>query len=262
LCQQLELNVGELARQLLVVAQHLAIAPVSNFHVAAVGLGTHTNEHGIPSLYLGANLEINGAPLTYTMHAEQSVMSLILAHGDELSALALNAVPCGHCRQFLWEFSHNRSLPILLPGDKTMELADLLPAAFGPLDLGIRDKQPEPFAPLSKRYELAHDIAAHASAHCYVPYSASCVGCALSVGSGKIYPGIAIENAAFNPSLGPLMVALNLARASEPDFSLADVTELYVVELAGQISYQAQLQAEWTAIAPDKPLHYQLSGAH
>jgi len=52
-------------------------------------------------------------------------------------------MPCGGCRQFIWEFSDKDTVIINeLPdgGAEVTHLAALLPEPFGPDDLGIREE--------------------------------------------------------------------------------------------------------------------------
>jgi cytidine deaminase len=53
------------------------------------------------------------------------------------------AMPCGGCRQFIWEFSDEHTVIIneLPSGNvETTSLPRLLPDPFGPDDLGVREE--------------------------------------------------------------------------------------------------------------------------
>ncbi len=64
----------------------------------AIGLG----ESG--HLYIGVNLEFPGLPLQHSVHAEQFLIANAAWHGERgLRRIAVNAAPCGHCRQFIAE---------------------------------------------------------------------------------------------------------------------------------------------------------------
>ena len=87
-----------LLETLLILGAEHSRAPVSNFQVGAVGLGA------TGTYYLGTNVEIEGLPLSQTLHAEQFVLiNARLAGEQELDLVATSAPPCGHCRQFLYE---------------------------------------------------------------------------------------------------------------------------------------------------------------
>src|SRR5262249_5625987 len=107
--------------------------PLSNFRVGAVIRGTSG------SLYLGANIEVPGRSLGLTVHAEQATLANAYTSGEAaLAAIALGEAPCGHCRQFLYEASPDGELRIVVSGAPPTKLAALLPAAFGPKDMGLK----------------------------------------------------------------------------------------------------------------------------
>ena len=84
----------EKAKELLPLAAKFSIAPISDFNVGAVAIG------GSGKLYLGANLEFIGVPLSTSLHAEQSAILNARDHGEtSISGLVVSAAPCGHCRQ-------------------------------------------------------------------------------------------------------------------------------------------------------------------
>ncbi|MFP3345500.1 cytidine deaminase, partial [Halomonas sp. SIMBA_159] len=62
----------------------------------------------------------------------------------------------------------------------------------------------------------------------HAPYSKNYAGVALKAKDGRLFSGMYAENAAFNPSLPPLQVALiNMNMASYP---LSDIVEAALVE--------------------------------
>jgi cytidine deaminase len=111
-----------------------AYAPYSHFHVGAAGLTTDGR------LVTGCNVE--NASYGLGLCAECGMVSrLHLDGGGQLVAVATRLVdgravmPCGRCRQILWEH-RDRELGCLVDGDGTPRaLAELLPGAFGPEDL-------------------------------------------------------------------------------------------------------------------------------
>jgi cytidine deaminase len=210
-------SVDQVMAELLPAAQALAIPPVSGFRVGAVAQGLSG------ALYLGANLEFPGMPLGASIHAEQAAIANAWAHGETgVTALAVTAAPCGHCRQFLNELVTADELRILMTGAPAVMLKTLLPSAFGPHDLGISGglMQPEfrrlvllestPNAVLRNPAEPADHIdpliaAALAAAEgSYAPYSRTYSAVALELPDGSVHIGRYAENAAFNPSLPPL----------------------------------------------------------
>lgn len=71
---------------------------------------------GDGSLYVGVNLEFPGVPLNQSVHAEQFLVANLISGGQQaLQALAVNAAPCGHCRQFYSELVCADALHFLFP---------------------------------------------------------------------------------------------------------------------------------------------------
>lgn len=56
---------------------------------------------------------------------------------EKIVKIAITHAPCGHCRQFMNELRDAKEIQILLPGMAAMRLEELLPKAFGPLDLEV-----------------------------------------------------------------------------------------------------------------------------
>lgn len=128
-----------------------AYAPYSKFQVGAAILTERLN------IYSGCNVEAADYDGT---HAEESALAAMVAAGERSPRLlavvgALEGVepsietsgftgPCGKCRQKLMEFSSlcGHDLDILegswKPGVyKLRRLSELLPASFGPADIGV-----------------------------------------------------------------------------------------------------------------------------
>lgn len=206
------------------LAAEWARPTVSGFKVGAVGQG----ESG--ALYLGANLEFGGAALGHTVHAEQAVVANASAHGETgLVRLAVSAPPCGHCRQFLYELASADRLDIVLHGRAPSKIAEFLPGAFGPADLGVvggmLTRAAHGFTAAAEGDESAAlgEAAATAANGSYAPYSQTWGGAAIQVRDGRIFAGHYLENAAFNPSLPPLQAAYVAAvlGGCEPDDMVA-----------------------------------------
>jgi cytidine deaminase len=121
----------DLRRRAVEVAQH-AYAPYSRFPVGAAGL----TDGGL--VVTGCNVE--NASYGLTLCAECGLVSaLAAAGGGRLVAVAVRradggpVMPCGRCRQLLWEHG---GAACLLDGDGTVQaLAAVLPGAFDPSQL-------------------------------------------------------------------------------------------------------------------------------
>lgn len=231
--------------ELLPQAESYARPLLTNFRVGAVVRGTSG------ALYLGANLEFPGQSLNQTVHAEQAALANAFMHDEPgIEAIAVSAPPCGHCRQFLYEFADGRDIQILLPGQPAIPLSALLPHPFGPQDLKVRE------SPLT-RTKIAIETfegdparaARYAAANAYAPYTHSPSGVAIRSRRGNVYRGSYIENAAFNPSLPPLQVALAAMAMAHEDFS--EIAEVVLSEAANNsISQLGATKSLVAAIAP------------
>src|SRR5678809_1514230 len=181
--------------ELLPQAESYARPLLTNFRVGAVVRGTSGK------LYMGANLEFPGQSLNQTVHAEQAALSNAFMHDEPgIEAIAVSAPPCGHCRQFLYEFAEGTDIGVLLPGQDATGLWALLPRPFGPRDLKVSE------GPLSRTkisiqtIESVAQAARYAASNAYAPYSHSPSGVAIRSRRGNVYRGSYVENAAFNPS--------------------------------------------------------------
>jgi cytidine deaminase len=245
--------------RLLPIARSHARPPVSNYHVGAVALATSG------ALYLGANFEVAANALNQTVHAEQSALANAYAGGEKgIAAIAVTAAPCGHCRQFLNEITDGSRIRILVDGQPVRTLEDLLPASFGPKDLGMPAGMFGSFeAPLrlgSNSGDRLVREALDAASRSYAPHTKARSGCALAVKSGRIFAGSYLENAAFNPSLSPLQSALvSLIFAGEEPSAIERVA---VVEIDGAaISQRASTEAVLSVVAPGARLDVVLAFA-
>lgn len=117
-----------------------AYAPYSNFPVGAALLGANGK------IYAGCNVE--NAAYSQGCCAEASAISAMVADGErQIRAVlvvgqgAALIAPCGGCRQRLNEFARPDT-PVHLCGPKglmqTVTMAELLPHAFGPQNLGSK----------------------------------------------------------------------------------------------------------------------------
>ena len=252
------LNDDELILSMLPWATAYASPPVSGFKVGAVALGRSGN------YYAGGNLELPGLPLSGSVHAEQAVVANARLYGErELLALATTATPCGHCRQFLNELRGASGLRILVRGSAAMTLSDLLPARFGPSDLGVEAALLEPVSHGLRSIAGAGDTEGGADAlmqaalaaadGSYAPYTKTYAGAAVRTAAGRIASGGYLESAAFNPSLPALQAALValVLRRERPDAILDAV----LVEASGPASQRSAAASAIEALA-GIPLRY------
>lgn len=193
-----------IAEALLPLAASFAVVPISSFPVGAICHG------GSGAWFFGANQEFSGTALNQTVHAEQS--AIVNAWNQQervITAITVNYPPCGHCRQFINELPHSQSIQLQLPNRAISTIANYLPDAFGPSDMGITasllQHSPQPGVISGDPLEQAAKLAACRS---YAPYSQSYSGVSLLTKNHQLFTGSYAENAAFNPSLSPLQAAL------------------------------------------------------
>ncbi|MFO7562181.1 MAG: cytidine deaminase [Enhygromyxa sp.] len=249
-------------------ARRWAVAPVSNFEVGAAALA----DSG--ALYLGANIEFRGVPLAQTVHAEQSAIAHAWSCGETtLRVIATSAAPCGYCRQFMLELPEPRpklviadlpalagrrsASPLPLGAHGSIELAELLPWAFGPADLGrtpqLLRAGPHGLALVeAPRGPLAPPLVALALAaadRSSAPYSGALAGVAVETADGQRFAGAVAESVAFNPTLAPMQAAL--IAAHHGGGRLEEIERAVLVELeAGAVSQMDAAAAVLACVAP------------
>lgn len=188
------------------VAASLAQTPVSGFNVGALAVGTSGR------IYLGANLEFVGAPLNAGLHAEQSAVINAWIHGEsEIHTLVVSEMPCGHCRQFLFELHGASGLRIIAKG-RTTNLSELMPDPFGHARKkghGLLDSPIQRLKNIHPKRSDNEQRAINAAIHSYTPYTQSPEGCVIESINGHHFAGRAAESIAFNPSVPPILAALN-----------------------------------------------------
>ncbi|UXH99943.1 cytidine deaminase [Photobacterium sp. TY1-4] len=252
LLEQTQLSDSELRVALLPIAAAYSVAPISNFFVGAIVRGQSGR------LYFGANMEFLGTGLSQTVHAEQSAISHAWVKGETgISDITINYSPCGHCRQFMNELTTAQELIVQFPEREAKTLQEYLPESFGPADLNITEALMTQVnhGLTTEATEALITAACQAANRSHAPYSNSFGGVALKAKDGRIFIGMYAENAAFNPSLPPLQVALiNMNMAG---YSLTEIEEAALVEAAdGAISYLADTQNTLEALNPDIPLSF------
>ncbi|WVZ24448.1 hypothetical protein V8G54_002992 [Vigna mungo] len=233
LAESAAITLPELLPKLVPAAQSLARPPISNFPVAAVGLGPSGR------IFVGVNLEFPGLPLHHAVHAEQFLVSNLYLNAEaNLTSFAVSAAPCGHCRQFLQELRAASDVNILITSDETPQftpLSHFLPHQFGPHDLLSPD------TPLllethhnaltflsNQTNDKLKNVALEAANKSHAPYTASPSGVALLDCYGNLHKGSYLESAAFNPSLGPVQAALIAFVTAGGDFD--DIVDAVLVE--------------------------------
>jgi len=244
-------DIDALMLALLPLARTYSRPPISKYQVGTVARGKDGG------LYLGANLELAGHSLNFSVHGEQSAISNAYMHGDTgVAAVAVTAAPCGHCRQFMNELTPGSDIRILIDGSPAVNLSTLLPQSFGPKDLGFRDgafpvRETHLVAAKSASDDLA-SAALSAARRSYAPYSRSHSGVAITA-RGRIFRGSYIENAAFNPSLPPLQTALAALIVAGGDYS--GITRVVLAEVEGAVISQRDVtEAALSTIAPKAEL--------
>lgn len=211
-----QLPVNELLLALLPVAAALAKPPISEFYVGAIAKGKSGD------IYMGGNIELDGEALFHSIHAEQSAISHAWLSGESvIEDIIVNESPCGHCRQFMNELVAGQHIKIHLPNQATQPLSHYLPYAFGPSDLNITQpllsKQQHELA-LDSTDPMVIEALDHASLS-YAPYTGSYAAVVLETRDGQTFCGRYAENAAFNPSMLPMQMALSAMVRHNRDFS-------------------------------------------
>ncbi len=212
-------------------AKRWARPPISRYEVGAIAVG------GSGAIYFGANIEFVGLPLCETVHAEQAAIVHAWIHGEaEIRTVAASAAPCGLCRQFMLELPEPRPL-ILVPGGPATSLDSLLPAHFGPVELGRAPTLlcagphgltlPDPSDTRDPLVSLTLATANRSSA----PYTESFAAVGLATADGTLHAGGVAESVAYNPTLGPMqaaVIALHMHGGR-----LEAIREAVLIEVAG-----------------------------
>lgn len=241
-------TISDLMVRLLALARAYSHAPISGYHVGAVARGLSG------SLYFGMNLEIPQHSLGFSVHGEQAALSNAYMHGESgVTAVAVTAAPCGHCRQFMIEMSPRGEIEILVAGNSPVKVAALLPMAFGPRDLGFQDGAfPVRTTKLKTTVRPGDDLtmaALEAAERAYAPYSSAVSGVGILTKTGRVYKGSYLENAAFNPSLSPLQSALVQVILAGEDY--AAITRVLLLEIKNaKVSQTSVTRAVLSTIAP------------
>jgi cytidine deaminase len=264
---QLKISPEEFMLKLLPLAKLYAAAHVSNFQVGAVAKARPAGSAGGFALFLGANIEFAGTALTHTIHAEQSaVINAWLKGALRIDAIASSEVPCGRCRQFLFELDGRDNLTVIVQGSKgdnftKASLLKLLPQAFGPAQLGVpgglmgSDPNAVNICLKAPSKDPLVTAALEAASRSYAPYTRNFAGCAIQDGTGKIHAGRCAENAAFNPSLSPLQTAI-VSMYMDNQSSANTIKRAVLVEKRAAITQRGVCELLLGACAPQIRLEY------
>nr|GME21113.1 cytidine deaminase 1-like [Ipomoea batatas] len=161
----------------------LARPPISNYHVAAVGLGSDGR------VFVGVNLEFPGLPLHHSVHAEQFLFGPYDLLDDQTPLLLE---------------PHHNGLSLTGPiSDDNRENRQNLSNGFSDHNLcnGVINNSVYNSA-------LLKAAAMEAANESHAPYTNCPSGVALMDSEGKVYKGSYAESAAYNPTLGPFQAAL------------------------------------------------------
>ncbi|CAK9270659.1 unnamed protein product, partial [Sphagnum jensenii] len=251
----------------------MARAPISKFHVGAVGLGSSGR------IFRGVNLEFKGLPLNHSVHAEQFLVANAAQNGEKkLVFIAVSAAPCGHCRQFLQELRAAGDIRILVTDGKDPEpqpLSYFLPHRFGPEDLlhkdfplllesrsnGLHPTLTSASAtPVKSVFSELQRSALEAANNSYAPYSRCPSGITLATKTGESFSGYYMESAAYNPGLPPLQAAI-VAFVCEGGGDYDEIETAILVETKDAAVQQAPtVHLALEKIAPSCTLHvYEVS---
>lgn len=257
----------DLLKSMLNSSSKFARAPISSFDVGAVGITP------AGAVYVGVNLEFLRMPLNNSVHAEQFLIANLRHHGEpEVDMIAVNAAPCGHCRQFLSELQCSDTVRFVFGNhaQDTFTLDQLLPMRFKPQDLLGDDPPPLLLGPqnnhlrldpvaeaiLSERrddrlYQEAAAVAFREAQESYAPYSHCPAGVALITADGNVHGGAYLESAAYNPSMQALQTAI-IHAVIHGMACYTHVVEVVVAEIPGQpVKHSDQVYSLTGAIAPD-----------
>jgi cytidine deaminase len=253
-------NPGDVADFFIPIAAMLALRPVSNFPVGAVAITASSH-----LMVMGANLEIAGAPMCTTVHAEQALIARAIARDPAgIDSVHLTIVPCGHCRQLLSEVCSARGFTLRLRG-KNVDLSQLIPQKFGPGDLGLDPSllvAPRPPGLLSRhldppRDEISGELVDQALAcarRSFAPFSGCLSGMSVRLrGSGRILSSSCLESAAFNPSISPVTAVMaEVVAAGE---RLDEMAQAVLVQHGNSlVSHEAETRLVLQCAAPNATL--------
>lgn len=262
----LGLDVTQYLAALLSVAPKFSRPAISGFPVGALAMGLPKTSLGFGNIYFGASFEVRSEVLSVVVHGEQSAVQNAWSHGETaIKYLAINAAPCGYCRQFLWEVSPQPvEMQILLAvdGDSTSfnlyPLSELLPIPFGPEALkktrSLLIPQMNHITTTSADPLTAVAIAAADTS--YAPYTATYSGVGIETDQGVVVTGRYAENAAYNPSMSPMMAALSQLNLSQSPGAPLNLARVVLTAAPSPVNMRAECEAIVAALAPNVTLEF------
>ena len=255
LMKQHAVSFEQIKKLLLPVCEFFAIAPISKFHAGAIAQGElkqndfsqsqqsqsqdsqtsqdHLSQEAVANLYFGANLEFAGQALNLTVHAEQAAINNAWHHGEsKITAMIINAAPCGFCRQFINEVRDARLMPMNIAG-KSVSLDDLLPDPFSPEVLGSNVML---FDSINNGivFDAIDKDLLRAVNSSYAPYTQNPSAVMIECDGGTKFIGRYAENCAYNPSLSPLQSALSLMALHGLNPNKHPIKRITLAEVEGQ----------------------------
>ncbi len=246
------LGTEKLLLELVPLAKRNARPPISNYYVGAVGI-SRTGK-----IYFGNNLEFRSVPIAQTVHAEQFLFVLSFLEYDRLDKIAVSAEPCGHCRQFLNEVKGAaKDLKVLVVGKKPRYLGSLLPEPFGPdnldIDISIYSKRDNKIKIDDKEKDEMVRFALMMANESYAPYSSSYSGVVIKTKDGNLHKGFYIENAAFNPSISPMIAAI--IKMVSLGYPYEDISQVVLAEKKdAPVKHEESIRTLLKAISPKAKL--------
>ena len=218
---------------LLPVCELFAIAPISKFYAGAIAQGQLSNQEAVANLYFGANLEFAGEALNLTVHAEQAAINNAWHHGEsKITAMVINAAPCGFCRQFINEVRDARLMPMNIAG-KNVSLDDLLPDPFSPEVLGSDVMLFDTINNGIAFTDIDKDLLQAVNSS-YAPYTQNPSAVMIECHGGTKFIGRYAENCAYNPSLSPLQSALSIMASHGLNPNKHPIKRITLAEVKGQ----------------------------
>ncbi len=251
-----KLNHDGLLNYLLPLAAEFAVAPISNFKVGAIAVTQ--NKEGKYTFYFGANIEFQNQALSLVLHAEQAAVNNAWLNGENtIIKIAINAAPCGYCRQFINEIDSSSEIDILLD-NQLIGFSGFLPNAFGPKDLGIdQGLLSHEHNHISATSHIDNTLLTHAIKS-YAPYTKNYAACMIETYDGQRFYGRYAENAAYSPSLSPLQSAMSQLTLAGYQFKDETIKQVSLIEVEGKQNQLGVTKLVLESFNFTVPLKYQL----
>lgn len=197
-------------KPLVIIASCYALCEPSQF---PVGGSCYCKESG--NAYIGFNMESGDRWIGYSVHGEQCTTNNAFIHGEKkIDLLVISYTPCGHCRQYLNQFSNRDEFLIhIVTLNRTFSLRELIPFDFRPSDLpAITFPEVSKIEIKSKIGDDIDSIYINTVVDCAKQSHVDNLLCYLGVGlvvGKEVYCGNFVENCAHNPSFHPMNGAIS-----------------------------------------------------